>query len=203
MTTMLSRAIVERTAVKPDRTWSDASLVRECLCGNEDAWSALIDKYKRLIYSVPIKYHATPEDAADIFQAVCLELFEELPRLRKVDSLRSWLITVAAHQCFHWKNKHRRTLAIEGTDLDEQHQGAEAPVCATMVEDLEREQIIREAVAGLPARCREMIHLLFYKDPPLPYRELAGRLGLATGSIGFIRGRCLKRLQKLLENTGL
>ena len=27
-------------------------------------------------------------------------------------------------------------------------------------------------------------------------------LGLATGSIGFIRGRCLKRLKKLLEQKG-
>lgn len=203
MTTMLSRARGERSAVKPDRTWSDASLVRECLNGNEDAWSALIDKYKRLIYSVPLRYHATPEDAADIFQAVCLELFSELPRLRKIESLRSWLITVAAHQCFHWKNKHRRMQAIEGTELDEQQQGAEAPGCAAFVEELEREQIVREAVATLPDRCREMIRLLFYEDPPLPYRELAGRLGLATGSIGFIRGRCLKRLQKLVENTGL
>jgi len=204
MTTMPSAAALkERAAVKPDRTWSDASLVRECLCGNEDAWSALIAKYKRLIYSVPMKYHATPEDAADIFQAVCLELFAELPRLRKIESLRSWLITVAAHQCFHWKNKHRRTAAMEGAELDELREAAGAPVSAALVEELEREQIVREAVARLPARCGEMIRLLFYEDPPLPYRELAGRLGLATGSIGFIRGRCLKRLQKLLENTGL
>ena len=48
-----------------------------------------------------------------------------------------------------------------------------------------------------------MIRLLFYEQPPLPYVEVARRLGLATGSIGFIRGRCLKRLQKELEEQGL
>jgi DNA-directed RNA polymerase specialized sigma24 family protein len=47
-----------------------------------------------------------------------------------------------------------------------------------------------------------MIRLLFYVEPPLPYREVAQRLGLAVGSIGFIRGRCLKRLQKTLLAMG-
>jgi RNA polymerase sigma factor (sigma-70 family) len=85
--------------------WSDERLVRRCLRGDEDAWSALIDKYKRLIYSIPIRYRAGPDDAADIFQAVCLDLFEELPRLRKVESLRSWLITVAVRKCLHRKER--------------------------------------------------------------------------------------------------
>jgi len=57
-------------------------------------------------------------------------------------------------------------------------------------------------VAGLPARCQEMIRLLFYHQPRLSYRDVAARLGLATGSIGFIRGRCLKRLQRTLEKRG-
>jgi hypothetical protein len=43
---------------------------------------------------------------------------------------------------------------------------------------------------------------LFFEQPPLPYTEVARRLGLATGSIGFIRGRCLDRLRKLLVESG-
>jgi hypothetical protein len=44
--------------------------------------------------------------------------------------------------------------------------------------------------------------MLFFEQPPLPYAEVARRLGLATGSIGFIRGRCLERLRKLLMESG-
>lgn len=186
----------------PDVTWSDGRLIRACLAGNEQAWSALIDKYKRLIYSIPLRYGASPEDAADIFQSVGVELFTALPRLRKTTALRSWLITVTAHQSFHWKRRHRRRLEHELTDLDEEQFGTDPRVRADMVEQAEREQIVREAVASLPARCQEIIRLLFYEQPPLPYRDLARRLGLATGSIGFIRGRCLERLQRALERAG-
>ena len=73
---------------------------------------------------------------------------------------------------------------------------------AALLEELEQEQIVRDALASLTPRCREMIRLLFYEHPPLPYKEVAKRLGLATGSIGFIRGRCLKRLAKALEKAG-
>jgi hypothetical protein len=44
--------------------------------------------------------------------------------------------------------------------------------------------------------------MLFYEHPPYPYTEVARKLGMATGSIGFIRGRCLKRLQAQLEELG-
>jgi len=70
------------------------------------------------------------------------------------------------------------------------------------VEELEREQMLREAMAQLPPRCRKLVELLFYQEPPLAYAEVARRLGLATGSIGFVRGRCLKRLQRILEDMG-
>jgi RNA polymerase sigma factor (sigma-70 family) len=175
-------------------------LIHACLDGNEQAWAALIQKYKNLIYSIPMKYGASPDDAADIFQAVCLELFSELPRLRKTAAFRGWLITVTAHQSFHWKRKVRRRAEDELTPLEEETLGADPS--PDLIEQVEREQMLREAVARLPARCQELVQLLFYQQPQLSYREVAERLGLATGSIGFIRGRCLTRLQRLLQEWG-
>jgi RNA polymerase sigma factor (sigma-70 family) len=187
---------------EPNATWSDSRLVRECLAGNDRAWAALIGKYKNLIYSIPLKYGARPEDAADIFQSVCLELFAELPRLRSTGALRSWLITVTAHASFHWKMRRRRHAEQELTEIEAEHLEADEAVPTEVLEEVQRDQMVREAVAKLPRRCREIIRLLFFEDPPIPYRDLASRLGLATGSIGFIRGRCLTRLQRVLERLG-
>jgi DNA-directed RNA polymerase specialized sigma24 family protein len=78
----------------------------------------------------------------------------------------------------------------------------EAVVPPDLVAELEREQLVQDAIAQLPPRCREMIELLFFESPPLPYANVAQRLHLATGSIGFIRGRCLERLRKILEAKG-
>jgi RNA polymerase sigma factor (sigma-70 family) len=182
--------------------WSDQHLVRACLDGDEQAWSALIDKYKHLIYSIPVKYGASPEDAADIFQSVCLEMFSQLSRLRTPAALRGWLETITAHQAFHWKRSHQKRAGREQTAFDEEQFGADSSLSSDAIEEAEREQILRDATGRLSPRCQQMIRLLFYTEPPLPYRDVAARLGVATGSIGFIRGRCLQRLQKQLESLG-
>ena len=185
---------------QPNVTWADDRLIRACLDGNQQAWSALIAKYKNLIYSIPVKYGASPEDAADVFQAVCLDLFNDLPRLRNAAGLRRWIITVAAHQSFHWKKKVQRRAEDDLEGVHESELPADVP--PDFMEEIEREQMLREAVAQLPARCQEIIKLLFYEQEPVPYDDLARRLGLARGSIGFIRGRCLKHLERLLGDAG-
>lgn len=178
----------------PSRTWDDAALVAACQAGDERAWSALIAKYKQLVYSVPRKYRMSDEDAADIFQAVWIELYNELPKLRNANSIRGWLLTVASHQAFHLKRKSVTRAQREGAEFDEELAPVAAEPEPDLLQEAEREQTLREAIAQLSSRCQEMVRLLFYQEPPMPYAQVAERLGLAIGSIGFIRGRCLQRL---------
>ena len=180
--------------------WTNKRLVEECLRGNEQAWNVLVDRYKNLIYSIPVRYGAAPQDAADIFQSVCFDLFNELPRLREPEALQGWLIRVATNKCYHWKRQQNTRGEDSNSDGIEIESGDELPT-ETLAE-MEREQLVREAMDQLPPRCREMIELLFFEHPPLPYSEVASRLRLAKGSIGFIRGRCLKRLKRILEEKG-
>lgn len=194
-------------AAGPQPDWADERLVKSCLAGDERAWSALILKYKDLIYSIPIKYRAPEQDVADIFQSVCLQLFSELPKLRKAESVRSWLITTAIRKSYQWKQKQQRWSDESPEEAETRIAGAarnpaEAKIQQVILEESEREQMVRESLGRLPKRCREMIELLFFEEPPIPYGELAQRLGLASGSIGFIRGRCLQRLKKVLEQMG-
>ncbi len=178
----------------------DAALVRECLSGSESAWSALIDKYKNLIYSIPIKYGLSPDDASDIFQAVCLEMLAELPKLRKPKALPKWIIQIAVHRCFHHKRQLQR-VSTAGTAEDFPEQST-SPAAENILREAEQEQGFRDAIASLPPRCRQLVHMLFFEEPARPYQEIASQLGLAPGSIGFIRQRCLDKLRDKLEQAG-
>lgn len=179
----------------------DEWLVQGCMQGNQQAWEDLIDKYKRLIYSIPIKYGATPEDAADVFQAVCIEVLNSLPQLKSAQSLRSWLITVTIRQSYRWKKKQANHVELDALE-PEAAEGIACTSYADTLAQLEQEQIVREVVSQLTPRHRELVRLLFFEQPALPYAEVARRLGLATGSIGFIRGRCLEKLRKALVEHG-
>ena len=188
------------TLTRAAETWPDDRLVRECLNGNNAAWAALIDKYRRLVASIPVKYQLAPDDAADVFQQVWIDLYRDLGRLERGEGLRSWLITAAARRCLLVKQRAQRTVPISGVEHDLADRGPDA---AAIHAEAEREQKIREAIEQLPPRCRELVGMLFFEDRPRPYVQVAHALGLAPGSIGFIRGRCLTKLRKALEKAGL
>jgi len=177
---------------------SDERLVRQCQDGNDEAWGTLINKYRNLIFSIPIKYGFSQDDASDIFQNVCLKLLWELPRLREPRTLAAWLMKVTSHECARWRRKQLRYGAL---DIDQFNAMAIAAyeMPEEILAEVQREQALREAIGELATRCQDMIEMLFFTVPPIPYEEVARRLGLATGSIGFIRMRCLKRLRRMLE----
>jgi RNA polymerase sigma factor (sigma-70 family) len=171
--------------------------VRDCLAGKEEAWTALLEKYKNLIFSIPIKHGLSRADATEIFQTVCTELLSELPKLRDPQALPGWLIKVTSHRCFHWHKQQQRW-----NQADAETQSAATPIeqlADNLLIEVEKEQILRMAISNLPPRCKKLIHTLFYEDPPQPYKDVAERLGIAVGSIGFIRGRCLDKLRAKLE----
>jgi RNA polymerase sigma factor (sigma-70 family) len=200
-TALLNELEIEQCECNEVELGEDEWLVQGCIQGDQRAWEELIDKYKRLIYSIPIKYGASPADAADVFQAVCIEVLNSLPQLKNVQSLRSWLITVTIRQAYRWKRKQTNHIELDAMEPDVAEGIASVPPVETL-EQLEQEQIVRDVVAKLPPRHRELVQLLFFEQPPLPYAEVARRMGLATGSIGFIRGRCLDKLRRALVEFG-
>jgi RNA polymerase sigma factor (sigma-70 family) len=186
---------------KPSPAWKDEELVEECLRGNEDAWAAVVDKYKNLVYSAPLRYRMLPQDAADVFQDVWVDLYAELKNLRKPGALGGWLISVASNKCFQWKRRREResVLVPDGGQIEPRAQDLLYPEWKV---EAERAQILRNSIAALPERCRNLVELLFFQQPPKPYAEIAREFGLAEGSIGFVRGRCLDKLRRTLEREG-
>ena len=62
--------------------------------------------------------------------------------------------------------------------------------------------MLREAMTVLTPQCRRLVELLFFETPARPYSEVAAELGLAVGSIGFTRQKCLERLRARLDELG-
>lgn len=192
--------VVAKNPKKVSVERDDTRLVKQCLSGSEEAWSTLIEKYKALIYSIPVKYGLPPHEAAEVFQATCVELLTRLPGLREPRALPKWLMQVAHHECYRWKQQQRRVVSRDAdADLPEP---ATPAVAENLVQQTQEEQMLREAIASLTPQCRRLVTLLFLETPPRPYTEVAAELGLALGSIGFTRQKCIERLRRNLDELG-
>ena len=180
----------------------DPALIAACLKGDATAWQRLVIRYQRLIYSIPLKARLSQDDAADIFQSVCLKLYEKLSTLREHDKITSWLITTTTRECWRMAARRRRETAgvLDGDDSDASNEIPDPRLLADeQRQALQEQQLVRDAVDSLPDRCKLLVTMLFYKKDELSYADIARQLDMPIASIGPTRARCLEKLKKLLE----
>lgn len=188
----------------------DAQLVNRCRNGDEAAWTLLVRRYERLIYTVPRRAGLADELAADVFQTVFAALHRHLHRIDDPTRLQAWLVTTAKRETLRILSKERRFVAFSGpqhdvgtTSVDPIESVADERLLPDEVlAELEENHLLRTAFAQLDDRCRDLLTNLYLADHPLTYAEISGRLGCAEGSIGPTRARCLDKLRRLLEAMG-
>ncbi|HEX8090870.1 MAG TPA: sigma-70 family RNA polymerase sigma factor [Blastocatellia bacterium] len=198
MTDQATTQASEDLALREDR-----ELITACLAGRPDAWETLIARYQRLIYSIPIRSRLSTDDAADIFQSVCLKLYEKLSTLRDYEKISSWLITTTTREVWRVSARNRRESAPGGAENDDERDGlneiaAAGPLADEQRQTLEQQQIVRESVDALPERCRSLITMLFYEKDELSYVDIARRMKMPVSSVGPTRARCLEKLKKIM-----
>jgi RNA polymerase sigma factor (sigma-70 family) len=185
--------------VQPFALPPDPELIEACLKGSSQAWEALLVRYQRLIYSIPLRYGLPEHDANDIFQNVSLLLWENLGRIRDRARLGAWLVITTRRECWRMLRQRRK----DGGDAEALDKNLSA---GTPSEDeflaLERQSQVRAAIEHLEEPCRELLTLLFYVVPRPAYSEIARSLTVPEGSIGPTRSRCLEKLMKILEEMG-
>ena len=178
----------------------DARLVARCLEGDERAWTALVRRYQPLVYAVARSYRLSEEDLGDVFQEVFAALVRGLPRLRDARALCRWLSSTTERVAFALALRRRREAAREVGEADATGPLTDpGPPIGAGLETLEERMLMRLALGHLGARCRDLLNAL-YAEVTESYRAIAQRLGIAVGSIGPTRARCLERLREALED---
>ena len=183
----------------------DAELIARCLKKDAEAWETLVRRYQRLIASITYKFKLSAEDSADVLQAVCLILFQQMAGLKKDVKLSSWLITVTVRECWKLRERGKNLDLMTDEDLE---RAAERPsqdhlLQETELAQLEQQHLMRHQLALLAEPCRSLLEHLFYREPPTAYAEISRQLGMPVASIGPTRARCLDKLKEALKKSGL
>ncbi|MCB8953050.1 MAG: sigma-70 family RNA polymerase sigma factor [Ardenticatenales bacterium] len=177
----------------------DEKLIAACQAGENDAWHTLVQRYSRLVYTIPARYGLTRTEIDDVYQTVWMNLLKHLPHLNRPDRVAAWLVTTARREC--WERRRRadytHTVSVDPTEI-----AAESWVELMSTEEIvnryEQHQAMRNALEQLGKFCRHLLQLLYY-DPQKPaYTDIATTLNIPIGSIGPKRARCLQKLRQLM-----
>lgn len=188
-----------------------AVLVQRCLQGDAGAWRALVERYARLVHSIPARQGFAPAEVEDVGQEVFLALAQNLHAIQDAERLPAWLLTTTRRVCWRLAARRRSEQPLEEVgdgDGEERFSRRELisplPTPEDALEGWNRQEALYAALDKLPDRCRQLLTLIFL-DPQEPsYDEISAALGMPKGSIGPTRNRCLGQLRRsLLEASGL
>ena len=178
---------------------SDDDLIRACRDGDAHAWDRLLYKYERLVFSIPLNYGLSRDDAADITQITFVSLIQSLETLREGSRLGAWLALVARRNTWRVIERARHESAGEYEELAD----SIAVIAKSDTNPMERWELtewLNHGLLALNERCRDLLLALYFETQDLSYSEIATRLGIPVGSVGPTRARCLERLKQILQD---
>ena len=175
----------------------DAELLEAFRQGDVKAFEALVRRYQRAVLAIARRFARDQDDAEDLAQRAFINASERAGGWRG-GSFKSWLFRIVVNLA---KNHLRDTARFDRSE-DAQEREA-APVEATAearIESAQRARALREAVARLPKRQREV--LLLRIDADLPFAEIAQTLGITEVNAKVNFHHAVQRLKQWLKPEG-
>ncbi|MFK7821439.1 MAG: RNA polymerase sigma factor [Planctomycetaceae bacterium] len=154
---------------------SDAELLKRfSKTRNERVFEELMERYGRLVMTICLRTLQNRHDAEDAFQATFLVLAEKAAKIRKRESLPSWLSGVAHRLSMNFARKrHRRDLSLK----------VEPEAARDHFADLEQRfdtQAMDEELHLLPEKYRDVLVRFYFLNQTS--RQIAEALGITQGS---------------------
>jgi RNA polymerase sigma-70 factor (ECF subfamily) len=145
----------------------DAELLDAFRAGDTRAFEALVRRYQRPVLAIARRFSRDPDDAEDLAQRAFINASQRAGGWRG-GSFKSWLFRIVVNLA---KNHLRDTARFDrGEDAQERELVATAPGADARIDSAQQQRALREAVAKLPRRQREV--LLLRIDGDLPFAEI-------------------------------
>ncbi|HEY1665520.1 MAG TPA: sigma-70 family RNA polymerase sigma factor, partial [Trebonia sp.] len=167
---------------------SDGDLVRLARDGDRAAFRLLVERHLPMARARAARLCPQPDDADDAVQDAFLQAFLALDRLRDPDRFAGWLGGIVANVCR--AQRRRAPLTLLG-DWPENLQPA-SDGSLPSAEDLDREDVLSRAVAGLPPGQRQAVTAFYYADQP------AGQVGATPGAAKASLHKARRRLREYI-----
>ena len=183
-----------------DPETSDSVLVQQALAGNQEAFEALVSRYKKSLFALIYHYVGEYHEAHDVMQQVWLQLYLSLPTLRPHLHIKPWLFTVARNRSLDLLRRKRLLSFSEVETGNEEDKAASliatpdtSPTPEEFAERHDLQQDIQRAIQALPHKYRSVV-LLYYGDQ-LNFSEIGRALNVPDSTVKsrFFRAKPLLR----------
>lgn len=172
---------------------TDRELLDRLRRGDRDAFDAIFRAHYPSLVGVAERIVGERAVAEEVAQDVMLELWRLRETAASEDSARAYLFRAARNRALNHVRHERMKVRTAPFAAGETVTQAEGP---SRLAEAEIEAAVREAVASLPERCREVFELS--RGQGLRYAEIATALGISVKTVEAQMGKALRVLRERL-----
>ncbi len=192
---MPGMSVLRKNGEKDPR--SDSQLMIDLCNGDQDAFSEIVDRFKRPLYSHLIRMLGNEEDAEEQLQMTFCRVFRYRNNYDPDRPLVTWIFTIASNLAKkEWRRRSRWTMVpldkvvLKGSGTMTPHFREGRRELAASIE---------EAVNSLPEHYREPF--LLREKQGLTYEEISDILGIRIGTVKSRINRARASLREALEDV--
>lgn len=162
----------------------------------EQQYDRILREHGAALRRVAASHEADPSRREDLFQEVCLALWQALPRFRGECSERTFAFRIAHNRGLShgWRSRSAAAELEEAEAVPDPRCDPEAEV-----QEGERRARLRAAVRSLPPVARQVVVLSL---EGLSHKEIGEVLGLSENNVAVRLNRARKLLRQALDSAG-
>lgn len=177
----------------------EKDLVRRSKEGDEEAFGALVKKYKTKVYHLAFSLSHNAQAADDLAQEVFIKAYFALHKFREKSEFGTWIYRITVNHCRDFLRKKNRMIQIPLENIigkisiqeDKTHSEENEK------EEEQRRKIVHTAIQTLPNKYKVILSLRDIQD--FSYNEIAKILVISPGTVDSRLHRARKMLRKKLE----
>jgi RNA polymerase sigma-70 factor (ECF subfamily) len=161
---------------------TEAQWIADAITGDKEAFSNLVEKYQRPVYSVCYRMLGTPTAAEDAAQEAFIRAYQALDRYDPERSFATWLLSIASNYSIDQLRKKKVTILSMDS---EKHAWLAPPDPGPSPEktalEKEKQALVQSMLSELTETDRAAVILQFWHD--YSYEEIAETLQLSTSAV--------------------
>jgi len=185
---------------------NDAQLASKAASGDDEAFTELVTRYRKYVYTIAYKISLNEEDAMDITQNTFIRLLKKISAYDPNRPFRPWLAVLTSRVSLNYMARSKsREIPTDPGDFDElmtSQNGLEANKAQANLDIEDKRKLVAEAMKGIQPQQRTILALNLTEG--LKPKEISKQLGIPARQVSTQLSRAISKIREVLsvqENT--
>ena len=177
---------------------TDQDLIAEVLMGNTSAYSELVKRHQRFVFTLAVRFAKNREDAEEIAQDCFVKAYKALGTFKQTSKFSTWLYTITYTTAMSFLRKKRiDTQSIHGNENELELEGHKSDLSDNLAERKSTNRYLDEAISTLPNDDVAIVTLFYKAEQSL--EEIATALNMPANTVKIRLHRARAKLKERLE----